>query len=107
VDLSRAKGLESVKFIGPSSLGIDSIYRSRGQIPTAFLRGCGVPEEFIVGMSSLSFSSPLRFSCFICHSSLDRVFCEKIHGDLQANGIRCWFFPEDFAIGRSVWDELD
>lgn len=110
VDLSRAKGLESVKFIGPSSLGIDSIYRSyksRGQIPTAFLRGCGVPEEFIHAIPTLSFGSPLGFSCFISYSAMDRVFSEKLFGDLQANGVRCWYFPDDFATGRSVWKQKD
>ena len=110
VDLSRAKGLESVKFIGPSSLGIDSIYRSyrsRGQIPTAFLRGCGVPEEFIHAIPSLAFGSPLEFSCFISYSAMDRVFSEKIHGDLQANGVRCWYFPDDSSTGPSIWNAAD
>ncbi|MEI6236528.1 MAG: toll/interleukin-1 receptor domain-containing protein [Planctomycetota bacterium] len=102
VDLSKAKGLDSVKFIGPSSLGVDSIYRSHGLISTMFLRGCGVPEEFINTIPTLSFSSELAFSCFLCHSGMDRVFCEKLFGDLQANGVRCWLLPDDFAKGRGA-----
>ena len=43
VDLSDAKGLEGVTHIGPSTIGIDTIYTSRGKIPEVFLRGCGVP----------------------------------------------------------------
>ncbi len=103
VDLSQAKGLDSVKMIGPSSLGIDSIYRSSGQIPTGFLRGCGVPEEFIHTIPMLKYGSAQHFSCFLSHSRMDRVFCDKVFGDLQANGIRCWYFPEDIATGGMSW----
>jgi hypothetical protein len=45
VDLSPTKGLEVVKHLGPSTIGIDTIYRSGGKIPEVFLRGCGVPDE--------------------------------------------------------------
>lgn len=107
VNLSQAKGLDSVKLIGPSTLGIDSIYRSCGQIPTVFLRGCGVPEEFIRIIPTLEYRSPLDFSCFISHSSMDRVFCDKVFGDLQANGIRCWYFPKDITTGRLNWTSKD
>ena len=42
VDLSEAKGLETVVHAGPSTIGIDSIFRSKGKIPEVFLRegGC-------------------------------------------------------------------
>jgi len=95
VDLSGVKGLETVHFYGPSSLGIDSIYKSGGSIPTAFLRGCGVPEDFIQQMPSFAYTGPLQNACYICHHALDRVFSEKLHNDLQAQGIRCWLLPED------------
>ena len=107
VDLSHCKGLDKVKFIGPSSLGIDSLYRSRGMIPVEFLRGCGVPEEFIRIIPNLHFESPLHFSCFISHSSMDRIFCDQLFGDLRANGVRCWYFPDDHASGSSQWELKD
>ena len=47
VNLSDVKGLETVVHHGPSSVGIETIYRSQGKIPEAFLRGAGVPEDFI------------------------------------------------------------
>jgi len=43
-DLSTVKGLETVHHLGPSTIGIDTIYKSKGNIPEAFLRGAGVPE---------------------------------------------------------------
>src|SRR2546423_761535 len=52
-DLSRVKGLKTVDCMGPSILGIETIYRSSGNIPEVFLRGCGVPESFIVQIPSL------------------------------------------------------
>jgi len=53
-DLSAVKGLETVQHKGPSTIGIDTIYRSHGDIPLAFLRGAGVPENFIQYMESLT-----------------------------------------------------
>jgi hypothetical protein len=46
-DLTDAKGLDSCRHEGPSIVGIDTIFRSGGTIPERFLRGCGVPEQFI------------------------------------------------------------
>jgi uncharacterized protein YjbI with pentapeptide repeats len=47
VDLSEASGLDSVEHTGPSSIGLDTLYKSQGRIPDTFLRGAGVPEEVI------------------------------------------------------------
>jgi len=38
VDLSEVKGLESIKHYGPSTVGIDTLFRSGGKIPDVFLR---------------------------------------------------------------------
>ena len=46
-DLSETKGLEAVRHTGPSVIGVETLYVSRGRILEGFLRGCGVPEEFI------------------------------------------------------------
>src|SRR5436309_1460817 len=54
VDLSEVKGLETIEHRGPSIIGIDTIYRSKGNISEAFLRGAGVPDNFITYMKSLT-----------------------------------------------------
>jgi hypothetical protein len=36
---------------------------------------------------------------------LDRVFCQQLSDDLRANGVRCWFFQNEFAAGREVFEE--
>lgn len=106
-DLSKVKGLESVSHLGPTSIGVDSIYKSRGNIPEVFLRGCGVPDEFITYMRSLV-AHPIQFySCFISYSSKDHPFAERLHAGLQNKGVRCWFAPEDLKIGAEIRVGID
>jgi uncharacterized protein YjbI with pentapeptide repeats len=99
-DLSQATGLDTVEHFGQSTIGIDTIYRSQGKIPLAFLRGAGVPEDFIVYMRSLV-GKPFEFyySCFISYSSKNQEFADCLHADLQKKGVRCWFAPEDLKTG--------
>jgi len=52
VDLSTVKGLETVLHLAPSWSAIETIYRSKGNIPQAFLRGVGLPDNFIAFMHS-------------------------------------------------------
>lgn len=52
IDLSSALGLDAVKHWAGSTLGIDTLFRSKGTIPDAFLRGVGVPESFIALLHS-------------------------------------------------------
>jgi hypothetical protein len=47
------------------------------------------------------------YSCFISYSSHDKAFAEKLHADLVAAGVECWFAPEDMKIGDKLWDRLD
>jgi uncharacterized protein YjbI with pentapeptide repeats len=107
VDLSRVKGLETVNHIRPSNVGIETIYRSAGKIPEVFVRGAGLPENFITFMHSLTGKAFEFYSCFISHSAKDGQFVERLHADLQANGVRCWYFPEDAKWGEPVWGEID
>src|SRR5262249_34466216 len=90
LDLSTVQGLESVRHYGPSTIGIDTIYKSKGQIPEIFLRNAGVPDPFIVHMKALvGAMSPIQFySCFISYSSKDQDFAERLHADLQAKRVR-------------------
>ncbi len=107
VDLSEAIGLDQVQHLGPSTIGIDTIYKSQGRIPEAFLRGCGVPDNFIVYARSLT-NSPIEFySCFISYSTRDQEFAERLYADLQAQGVRCWFAPHDAQRGRKLLEQID
>ena len=102
VDLSMVKGLKTVVHESPSTIGIDTIYRSKGNIPEAFLRGAGVPDTFIEYIATLV-GKPIQFySCFISYSSKDQTFAERLYDDLQSEGVRCWFAPEDMRIGDRI-----
>lgn len=108
-DLSVATGLETVNHEGPSTLGIDTIFKSKGKIPEAFLRGCGVPKAFVTYIPSLVGSvQPIQFySVFISYSSQDQVFAERLHADLQSKKVRCWFAPGDLKIGEKFRVTID
>jgi hypothetical protein len=106
-DLSNVKGLDAVRYFGPSSIGIDTIYKSQGRIPEIFLRGCGVPEAFITYMHSLTVQPIQFYSCFISYSSKDQEFADRLHTDLQAKGVRVWFAPHDLPIGARIRPAID
>jgi hypothetical protein len=107
VDLSEAKGLEAVKHEGPSTIGIDTIYKSGGQIPEVFLRGCGVPETLITFARSLVGKAIEFYSCFISYSHADQSFARRLHDQLQARGIRCWLDEHQLLPGQDIYDEVD
>jgi uncharacterized protein YjbI with pentapeptide repeats len=107
LDLSAAKGLNAARHDRPSYIDIHTIYRSHSQIPEAFLRGCGVPDNFIAYMGSLTGKAFEYYSCFICYSTKDQTFAERLHNDLQGKGVRCWFAPEDIQGGKKIFDQID
>jgi TIR domain/Pentapeptide repeats (8 copies) len=107
VDLSTAKGLDTVRHAGPSTIGVDTIYRSKGKIPEVFLRGAGLPDEFIAYISSLV-RRPIEFySCFISYSGKDQEFADRLYEGLQNKGVRCWFAPHDVKAGEKLHEQID
>jgi hypothetical protein len=99
--------LDQVRHQAPSTIGIDTIYKSKGQIPEQFLRGAGVPHDFITYAKSLV-TKPIEFySCFISYSSHDQAFAERLYADLRAKGLRCWFAPEDLKIGDRFQERIE
>lgn len=106
-DLETVVGLGDIDHHGPSTIGIDTIYQSKGQISEVFLRGCGVPENFIVFAKSLT-SNPVEFySCFISYSTKDQAFADRLYADLQNKGVRCWFAPHDVQGGKKLHEQID
>ena len=107
VDLRRVKGLEMVDHFGPSTIGTNTLERSGGEIPEAFLRGAGLSDTFITYAHSLVGKAIEYYSCFISYSSKDDDFARRLHADLQAAGVRCWFAPEDMKIGDRIRPRID
>lgn len=107
IDLSLAIGLDTVTHYGPSTLGVDTIYRSGGDIPDVFLKSVGIPSDFIVYAHSLIGKAIEFYSCFISYSARDQEFANRLYIDLQSKGVRCWFAPEDLKIGDKFRQRID
>ena len=108
-DLSTVKGLDDIYHFGPSTIGIDTLYRSGGKIPDKFLRECGVPDELITYLPSLlSAKQSIEFySCFISYSHNDEEFAKRLHSRLRDARIRVWFAPEDIKGGEKLYEQID
>ncbi len=107
VDLSQAKGLETIEHYGPSSIDIHTLIRSQGKIPEVFLQGAGIANQIISYMVSLTNKPIQYYSCFISYSHRDQAFAERLYIDLQSQGVRCWYAPEDLRIGDKMKPTID
>jgi len=106
-NLSLVKGLETVRHRGPSTIGLDTIYLSKGNISEIFLRGIGVAENFIQYMASLTEKAFDFYSCFISYSHADKSFARRLHDALQGRGIRCWLDEHQLLPGDNIYSEVD
>src|SRR5215471_3522555 len=105
-DLTAVQDLETCEHSYPSTLDHRTLALS-GPLPLVFLRGCGLPDTLIDYLPSL-LTQPFQFySCFISYTSKDHAFAERLHADLQNNGVRCWFAPEDMKIGDRIRPRID
>lgn len=90
----------------PSIVDIRTLQCS-GPLPLNFLRGVGLPDTLIDHLPSLLNQAVQLYSCFISYSIKDEDFVQRLHADLLANGVRCWFAPEDMKIGGKMLDTID
>jgi hypothetical protein len=101
-DLLDVTGLETTQHFGPSSLGVKTLYHSPG-LPNGFLRGYGVPDQFITAANT----TDTRFlSCFICYTHTDEDFAHELYQRLQSEGVRCWLDEKNLKIGSRILDAV-
>jgi TIR domain/Pentapeptide repeats (8 copies) len=108
VDLSHSHGLDTLRHSAPSTVGADTIIKSRGSIPEEFLRGCGVTDSWVRSIRDLV-ATVERFqfeSCFLCHSSKDADFAAQLHSGLHSGDIRVWLAPEGMRGGNKTVEQL-
>lgn len=106
--LHDVKGLDSCRHRGPSVIDHPTLARSGPLLPLAFLRGCGVPDRLIEYLPSLLEVAPIQFySVFISYSTANQDFADRLHADLQDNGVRCWFAPHDMQGGKTIHEQID
>ncbi|MDT4968521.1 MAG: hypothetical protein QOJ64_3258 [Acidobacteriota bacterium] len=120
IDLSSVKGLETVSHVGPSSLGIDTLYKSNGRIPEAFLRGCGLSDwqienvrlfkrelsneeitDVLYRVHDLRAHQAIQINpLFISYSHSDSPFVDMMEEYLNERGIRFWRDTHHATAGR-------
>ena len=119
-DISQAKGLVNVVHTGPSTLGTDTLFRSRGKIPEVFLRGCGLSDweienvklynpdlsntevnSILYRIYDLHATKAVQISpLFISYSHSDTDFVDKIGDQLNRKGVRYWRDIHEMKSGR-------
>ena len=107
LDLRSVKGLETVNFTGPLSIGVETLYLSNGQISTSFLRNAGVPQNLIEYLPSLTSNALEFYGCFISVSEANYSFAEKLWNDLKNMGVLCYLWKEDMRMGHEMYKSID
>jgi uncharacterized protein YjbI with pentapeptide repeats len=108
LDLSQAKGLETVGHSAPSTLGVEVLYLSRGELPGPFLQGCGAPEDLVAFASSLA-ESPAAdafSSSFLSYSRQDQEFAARLAARLREEHLRVWDASETMQ-GWKTPEQMD
>lgn len=110
LDLSLANNLDSIRHAAPSTIGTDTIRKSKGRLPEVFLRGCGLsdwevrnarlydPDLAATEIADVQEEvhqlltrgivqiSPVFISC----STEDGAFVDALAGGLDELGVRYW-----------------
>jgi hypothetical protein len=74
--------------------------------PEVFLRGAGVPTDFITFVPSLVGCAVEFYSCFISHSHRDEEFSRRLAGRMRDENLRVWYAPQDMKGGRKLHEEI-
>ncbi len=93
-DMSGAKGLDQVRHDCPSTIGLDTLFRSHGQIPEAFLLGAGLPSAATGFLGAANSDATSLREVFIACIDQEAEFAKTLRDDLQALGVRCWVFSQ-------------
>ncbi len=120
IDLKNALGLEQVEHRGPSIIDNRTLVQSQGQIPGAFLRGCGLSDweieavklhrpllstdeltDITYEIHRLKGESPIQINpLFISYSHADTLFVEVLEMLLDNKHIRYWRDVHNLKAGR-------
>ncbi len=103
LDLSTARGLDTIHHLSPSSIGLDTLERTaralqdrgpRRDKVEAFYRRAGVTER-ILQLFHADATGPEYHPCFISYSNADKAFARWLYEQLHAHGVRCWLHEHE------------
>ncbi len=105
LDLSTVKGLDTIRHISPSTIGVDTLFRSKDHLPIDFLHGCGVSGEM---MKNLNLIPLIKYDdCYLIFSHRDAGFAYPLCEILQNEGIRCWLDEHDTVMRYEVRNAIN
>ena len=89
IDLRTTKGLAGISHRGPFPIHLPSVHLPEGGSALHFLRGVGLPDEYIETWRTTMLSPIQYHSVFISCPSTDEFLARRLHADLQAQGV--WY----------------
>lgn len=107
IDLCKVNGLGEIRHLGPSYVELFSVQLPQDGSSLRFLRGAGVPDEWIADYRAHMMFPIVYYSCFISYSSQDELLAHRLYADLQLKGVRCWFAPEDMKTGDKIRERIN
>jgi hypothetical protein len=84
-----------VHHAGPSIIGLDSLFRSKGLVPPQFLRQAGVAEVLVAAQAQLRGVQEACPRVLLVSSIKDEELAGRIQADLRASGVLCWSLTAD------------
>ena len=94
-DMSNIKGLDQVRHDAPSTIGLDSLFRSQGKISEVFLMGAGLPPAATQFLAPAGSDTTSLREVFISCIDEDQEVAKQLRDDLRALGVRCWVFSQE------------
>ncbi len=94
--MDAAVGLENVRHDAPSTIGLDTLLRSRGALPSSFILGSGIPIAVSDIQDSVSDAPVTTLEVHISCSTADIDFARQLEANLRTQGVRTWVFAEGF-----------
>ncbi|MCY4417075.1 MAG: toll/interleukin-1 receptor domain-containing protein [Chloroflexi bacterium] len=94
--MDGAQGLDSVRHDAPSTIGLDTLLRSRGALPQSFILGSGIPVAVAGIQDSVADAPVTTLEVHISCANADIEFARRLEDNLRDQGVRTWVFAEGF-----------
>ena len=94
--MDAALGLDSVRHDAPSTIGLDTLLRSRGALPQSFILGSGIPVAVAGIQDSVADAPVTTLEVHISCADGDIEFARQLEANLRGQGVRSWVFAEGF-----------